>query len=55
MVTAQQQGVMPISGLQAPMVPFQAGALPATTAQQLDISAIMNLMLIMVMSLLGRP
>ena len=48
MVTAQQQGVMPISGLQAPMVPFQAGTLPATTAQQLDISAIMNLMLIMV-------
>jgi hypothetical protein len=35
---------------------LQAGVLPATTtAQQFDISAIMNLMLIMVMLLRGRP
>ena len=38
-----------IGGLQAPTVGLQAGSLPATvTAQQFDISAIMNLMLIMV-------
>jgi hypothetical protein len=47
-VSALQERVMPISGLQAAVAPFQAGALPATTAQQFDISAIMNLMLIMV-------
>jgi len=45
---AQQITGMPLTGQQAPMVPFQAGVLPATTAAQLDISAIMNLMLIMV-------
>ena len=37
-----------IGGLQAPTVGLQTGTLPATTAQQLDISSIMNLMLIMV-------
>jgi type III secretory pathway component EscS len=38
-----------ISGLQAPTMGLQVGALPATTAlQTIDISAIMNLMLIMV-------
>ena len=45
-----------ISGLQAPTMGLQAGTLPATVgAAQLDISAIMNLMLIMVMMILGRP
>ena len=43
-----------IGGLQVPTVGLQAGSLPATTAQQIDISAIMNLMLIMVMMILGR-
>jgi len=38
-----------ISGLQAPTMGLQATTLPATVgAAQLDISAIMNLMLIMV-------
>ncbi len=48
MIGALQVGALPISGQQAGMVSFQAGALPATTAQQIDITAIMNLMLIMV-------
>jgi hypothetical protein len=46
MITPQQ--LTSISGLQAPTIGLQAGVLPATTAQQFDISAIMNLMLIMV-------
>ena len=47
MITPQQ--LTSISGLQAPTMGLQAGVLPATTtAQQFDISAIMNLMLIMV-------
>ena len=37
-----------IGGLQAPTMGLQAGTLPATTAQQIDISAIMNMMLILV-------
>jgi len=37
-----------IGGLQAPTVGLQAGSLPATTAQQIDINSIFNLMLIMV-------
>jgi len=37
-----------IGGLQASTVGLQAGSLPATTAQQIDINSIMNLMLIMV-------
>jgi len=48
MVTAQQISAMPISGLQAAVAPFQAGALPATSAAQIDINSIFNLMLIMV-------
>ena len=36
-----------IGGLQVPTVGLQAGTLPATTTQQLDISAIMNMMLMM--------
>jgi len=48
MIKAQQINVLPISGQQAATVPLQAGTLPATTAQQIDINAIMNLMLIMV-------
>ncbi len=47
MVTALQVGALPISGQQAGVVSFQAGALPATTAQQIDISAIMNMMMMM--------
>jgi hypothetical protein len=44
-----------ISGLQAPTMGLQAGTLPATTGvAQFDISAIMNLMLIMLMMILGR-
>ena len=46
MITAQQAGTL--GGLQAGLVPMQAGALAATTAQQIDINSIMNLMLIMV-------
>ena len=41
-----------IGGLQAPTVGLQAGTLPATTTQQIDISAIMNLMLIMVVMIM---
>jgi len=38
-----------IGGLQVPTVGLQAGSLPATTtAQQIDITSIMNMMLIMV-------
>ena len=37
-----------IGGLQVPTVGLQAGSLPATTAQQIDITSLMNLMLIMV-------
>ncbi len=48
MITAQQERVMPISGLQASLAPFQAGALPAQTNGGFDINSIMNLMLIMV-------
>ena len=47
MINAQQIGTMPIAGLQAPTVPLQAGVIPATTAQQFDISSIMNMMLMM--------
>jgi len=44
-----------IGGLQAPTVGLQAGSLPATTAQQIDINSIFNLMLIMVMTSRGTP
>ncbi len=47
MFTAQQIGAMPISGLQASTMPLQAGVIPATAAQQFDISSIMNMMLMM--------
>jgi len=47
MFRPQQIGAMPISGMQAPTVPLQAGVIPATTAQQFDISSIMNMMLMM--------
>jgi hypothetical protein len=55
MLSPQQIGTMPISGLQASTVPLQAGVIPATTAQQFDVSSIMNLMMMMmmVMSTLG--
>jgi len=54
MINAQQIGTMPIAGLQVPTVPLQAGVIPATTAQQFDISSIMNMMIMMmVMSTLG--
>ena len=40
---------MPITGQQTPSVPLQAGVMPSTvTVQQLDISAIMNLMIMLV-------
>ncbi len=51
MITAQQAGML--GGLQAGLVPMQAGALPATTAQQIDMNAIINMMM-MVMILVGR-
>ena len=47
MFRPQQIGTMPISGLQAGTVPLQAGVIPATTAQQFDVSSIMNLMMMM--------
>jgi hypothetical protein len=44
-----------IGGLQVPTVGLQSSTLPATTtAQQIDINSIMNLMLVMVMMILGR-
>jgi len=54
-----QINVVPISGQQAPTVGLQAGTLPATTAAQIDINTIMNLMLVMVvmvmmMKMMGR-
>ena len=48
MIKAQQIGAIPVSGAQAPTVPMQAGVIPATTAQQLDISAIMNMMIMLI-------
>jgi hypothetical protein len=48
MITAQQIGAIPVSSAQAPTVPMQAGVIPAQTNGGLDISSIMN-MLIMVM------
>ena len=45
---AQQAGALPVSTQQAPTVGLQAGAIPATTAQQLDISAIMNMMIMLI-------
>ena len=50
MVTAQQ--ATGIGGLQAGLVPMQAGALPATTAAQIDINSVLNLMLIMVVMIM---
>ena len=47
MVKAQQLGVLPISGLQAPTVPMQSATLPAQADSAFDISSIMNLMLMM--------
>jgi len=45
---AQQINVIPITGQQAPTLPTQAGTLPATTgAAQLDITAIMNMMIML--------
>jgi len=56
----QQVGALPIAGQQAPTLPTQAGTLPATTgAAQLDISAIMNMMImlvvvVMMMKMMGK-
>ena len=49
-----------IGGLQAPTVGLQAGTLPATiTAQQIDLTAIMNMLLmvvvmVMMMRMMGK-
>jgi len=37
-----------IGGLQLPTVGMQSSTLPATSAQQIDITSMMNLMLVMV-------
>ena len=47
MMKAQQISGMPLTGQQATMMPFQTGTLPATTAAQIDLTAIMNLMMMM--------
>ncbi len=39
--------VTQIGGLQVPTLPMQAGLIPATSAQQFDMSSIMNLMMMM--------
>ena len=43
-----QIGALPIASQQAPTVPMQAGTLPATTAQQLNITEIMNMMIMLI-------
>ena len=58
MVTAQQV-TAPIAGLQAPVVPLQTTTIPATTATQLDINSIMNMMImlvvvVMMMKVMGK-
>jgi len=58
MIRAQQVGTVPISGQQVPTVPLQVGTIPATTtATQLDINSIMNMMILMmvVMTIRVRP
>ena len=47
MIKAQQVGTVPIIGQQAATVPLQVGAIPATTATQMDINSIMNMMIMM--------
>jgi len=47
MISALQTTALPITGFQAPTLPTQAGTLPATTAAQLDITALMNMMILM--------
>lgn len=49
MIRPLQIGAIPITGQQAPTLPTQAGALPATTgAAQIDINSIMNMMILLV-------
>ena len=48
MIRAQQIGTLPLKGQQAPSVPLQVGTIPATTtATQMDINSIMNMMIMM--------
>ena len=54
MIGAQQfTGGMHLGATQAPALPFQAGAIPAQT-NGLDISALMNMMVMMVIVMMLR-
>ena len=48
MIKAQQVGSIPVSATQSPTVPMQAGTLPATAAQQMDLNSIMNMMIMLI-------